>query len=244
MTIYYLYSSGHLLKVSGVGIVVPRLSSLKGLGSTNAPTTTDVRRQQGIEIDAPSGAEEGSPSVSVTGLSTSRTEPITTAPTPTTTAPPSTSSPTLHVGRTKHGSDEQERRLTLAERVELPQDGSDIYISVLTTPGYHDSRLSRQYITWMQTVHPKQVSALPTDECCQGADPVNYLMDGMGGGHGANDFHPTPPPHTHTPGGLHISHTSMPPEPSCGCGHIIGSYWVLLLSSIAVIWIVRLCAMY
>ena len=56
---------------------------------------------------------------------------------------------------------EQEERLALAERVYLPHNGSDIFMSVLTTHKYHDKRLSRLFVTWMQTVDPKQVSQLP-----------------------------------------------------------------------------------
>ena len=53
---------------------------------------------------------------------------------------------------------DQEERLALAERVSLPQNGSDIFMSVLATHKYHDKRLSRLFVTWMQTVDPKQVS--------------------------------------------------------------------------------------
>ena len=53
---------------------------------------------------------------------------------------------------------DQKKRLSLAEPVNIQQNGSDIFISVLTTHKYHDSRLSRLFITWMQTVEPKQVS--------------------------------------------------------------------------------------
>lgn len=118
VTTYYLYSRGHLQKVSDVKIpLAMRFSSLRGL--TDTPTTNVPQAGQQL------------------------------------TSAPTTAQPTP--GRTKIGSQEQEQRLAMAERVELADDGSNIYISVLTTPGYHDSRLSRQYITWMQTVHPKQV---------------------------------------------------------------------------------------
>eukprot|EP00731_Ephydatia_muelleri_P007288 Em0003g1536a len=103
-----------------------RFSSLRGL--TDTPTT-----------NVPVLADNPSTNVPQAG------QQLTSAPT--------TAQPTP--GRTKIGSQEQEQRLAMAERVELADDGSNI--SVLTTPGYHDSRLSRQYITWMQTVHPKQV---------------------------------------------------------------------------------------
>ena len=129
VTTYYLYSRGHLQKVSDVKIpLAMRFSSLRGL--TDTPTT-----------NVPVLADNPSTNVPQAG------QQLTSAPT--------TAQPTP--GRTKIGSQEQEQRLAMAERVELADDGSNIYISVLTTPGYHDSRLSRQYITWMQTVHPKQV---------------------------------------------------------------------------------------
>ena len=35
---------------------------------------------------------------------------------------------------------------------------SDVYISVLTAPVYHNSRFAVQYLTWLQTVDPKNVS--------------------------------------------------------------------------------------
>lgn len=53
---------------------------------------------------------------------------------------------------------DQHKLLSLAELDNLPQNKSDIYISVLTTHKYHQSRLSRQFVTWMQTVDSKQVS--------------------------------------------------------------------------------------
>ena len=48
-------------------------------------------------------------------------------------------------------------RLALAKEVYLPQNGSDVFISVLTAPKFHDARLSRLFVSWMQTVEPKQV---------------------------------------------------------------------------------------
>ena len=44
------------------------------------------------------------------------------------------------------------------ERIPPPDNGSDIYISVLTAPVYHESRFALQYVTWLQTVDPKNVS--------------------------------------------------------------------------------------
>ena len=155
VAIYYLYSRGHLQEVSNVSVPSLRLAPLRGLVSIT-PTATDVART--LEADVVSQPGETNPAVTPVELPVSSSSvPTTAAPTTAapTTAAPTTAAPTP--GRTKHGSEEQERRLGLAEKVDLPQDGSDIYISVLTTPGYHDSRLSRQYITWMQTVHPKQV---------------------------------------------------------------------------------------
>lgn len=150
VAIYYLYSRGHLQEVSNVSVPSLRLAPLRGLVSIT-PTATDVARS--LEADVVSRPGEANPAVTPVELPVSSSSvPTTAAPT---TAAPTTAAPTP--GRTKHGSEEQELRLGLAEKVDLPQDGSDIYISVLTTPGYHDSRLSRQYITWMQTVHPKQV---------------------------------------------------------------------------------------
>ena len=51
-----------------------------------------------------------------------------------------------------------QERLALAERVYLPQDGSDVFISVLTASKYHEARLSRLFVSWMQTVEPIHVS--------------------------------------------------------------------------------------
>lgn len=44
------------------------------------------------------------------------------------------------------------------ERLPAPVNSSDIYISVLTAPVYHNSRFALQYLTWLQTVDPKNVS--------------------------------------------------------------------------------------
>ena len=43
------------------------------------------------------------------------------------------------------------------ERIPPPAHSSDIYISLLTAPKFHDTRISLQYLTWLQTVDPKQV---------------------------------------------------------------------------------------
>ena len=43
------------------------------------------------------------------------------------------------------------------ERLPPPAHSSDIYISLLTAPRFHDTRVSLQYLTWLQTVDPKQV---------------------------------------------------------------------------------------
>ena len=44
------------------------------------------------------------------------------------------------------------------ERLPAPAHSSDIYYSLLTAPVYHNLRFSLQYLTWLQTVDPKQVS--------------------------------------------------------------------------------------
>lgn len=46
------------------------------------------------------------------------------------------------------------------ERLPPPAHSSDIYYSLLTAPVYHNLRFSLQYLTWLQTVDPKQVSLL------------------------------------------------------------------------------------
>ena len=43
------------------------------------------------------------------------------------------------------------------ERLPPPAHSSDVYISLLTAPKFHDTRISLQYLTWLQTVDPKQV---------------------------------------------------------------------------------------
>ena len=43
------------------------------------------------------------------------------------------------------------------ERIPPPAHSSDIYISLLTAPKFHDTRISLQYLTWLQAVDPKQV---------------------------------------------------------------------------------------
>lgn len=48
--------------------------------------------------------------------------------------------------------------MALAERVSVPQNGSYVFISVLTATKFHDARLSRMFVSWMQTVEPKQVA--------------------------------------------------------------------------------------
>ena len=52
---------------------------------------------------------------------------------------------------------DQHKLLSLAERVTIPQSTSDIYFSVLTTSKYHQTRLGRQFVTWIQTVDAKQI---------------------------------------------------------------------------------------
>ena len=53
---------------------------------------------------------------------------------------------------------DQGKILSLAEKVTIPQSMSGIYVSVLTTHKYHQPRLARQFVTWMQTMDAKQVS--------------------------------------------------------------------------------------
>ena len=48
--------------------------------------------------------------------------------------------------------------LVKPERLPPPANSSDIYISVLTAPVYHDKRFAVQYLTWLQTVDLKNVS--------------------------------------------------------------------------------------
>ena len=48
------------------------------------------------------------------------------------------------------------------ERLPPPAHSSDIYYSLLTAPVYHNLRFSLQYLTWLQTVDPKQVSLIET----------------------------------------------------------------------------------
>ena len=49
---------------------------------------------------------------------------------------------------------------TTPERLPPPANSSDIYISVLTAPVYHDKRFAVQYLTWLQTVDVKNVSCM------------------------------------------------------------------------------------
>ena len=51
------------------------------------------------------------------------------------------------------------------ERLPPPANSSDIYISVLTAPIYHDKRFALQYLTWMQTVDLKNVSSIRIFVC-------------------------------------------------------------------------------
>lgn len=44
------------------------------------------------------------------------------------------------------------------ERLPPPDQSSDIYISLLTAPKFHNMRFSLQYLTWLQTIDPKQVT--------------------------------------------------------------------------------------
>lgn len=44
------------------------------------------------------------------------------------------------------------------ERLPPPANSSAIYISLLTAPKFHDVRFSLQYLTWLQTVDPEQVT--------------------------------------------------------------------------------------
>ena len=44
------------------------------------------------------------------------------------------------------------------ERLPPPAHSSDIYFSLLTAPKFHNLRFSLQYLTWLQTVDPKQVT--------------------------------------------------------------------------------------
>ena len=43
------------------------------------------------------------------------------------------------------------------ERLPPPAHSSGIYISLLTAPKFHDTRVSLLYLTWLQTIDPKQV---------------------------------------------------------------------------------------
>ena len=43
------------------------------------------------------------------------------------------------------------------ERLPTPDNSEDIYFSLLTAPVYHNLRFSLQYLTWLQTINPKQV---------------------------------------------------------------------------------------
>ncbi|KAL5503085.1 hypothetical protein EMCRGX_G009985 [Ephydatia muelleri] len=52
---------------------------------------------------------------------------------------------------------DQGKILSLAEKVTIPQSMSGIYVSVLTTHKYHQPRLARQFVTWMQTMDAKQI---------------------------------------------------------------------------------------
>ena len=48
------------------------------------------------------------------------------------------------------------------ERLPPPAHSSDIYFSLLTASKFHNLRFSYQYLTWLQTVDPKQVTIKPT----------------------------------------------------------------------------------
>lgn len=47
------------------------------------------------------------------------------------------------------------------ERVFLPEDHSDVFVSVRTTVPFHKSRLMLLLYTWLQTIDPKQVHCYP-----------------------------------------------------------------------------------
>ena len=82
------------------------------------------------------------------------TVPLTTTPPATTHSPPKTPpNPVKDLPSMKRGSVE-----IRPERLPPPADSSDIYYSLLTAPLYHNLRFSLQYLTWLQTVDPKQVS--------------------------------------------------------------------------------------
>lgn len=71
--------------------------------------------------------------------------------------PPPTRNPVKDLPSLKRGSVE-----IRPERLPPPAHSSDIYYSLLTAPVYHNLRFSLQYLTWLQTVDPKQVSLLNT----------------------------------------------------------------------------------
>ena len=47
------------------------------------------------------------------------------------------------------------------ERIFLPEDRSDVFVSVRTTVPFHKSRLMILLYTWLQTIDPKQVHCYP-----------------------------------------------------------------------------------
>jgi hypothetical protein len=91
------------------------------------------------------------PTIATTPVLTTTTVPSTTTP-PATTLPP-TPNPAKDLPSMKRGS-----VVIRPERLPPPAIGSDIYYSLLTAPLYHNLRFSLQYLTWLQTVDPKQVS--------------------------------------------------------------------------------------
>ena len=124
---------------------------------TGLPLRTDSSDNTQAAMGNPDHREKPTkvktPALTITTTTTTASPaPTTTVPTPpaTTHSPPN---PAKDLPSMKRGSVE-----IRPERLPPPADSSDIYYSLLTAPLYHNLRFSLQYLTWLQTVDPKQVS--------------------------------------------------------------------------------------
>ena len=118
---------------------------------TGFPLRTDDSDNNRAAMGNPDRREKPIKKVITPALTTTTTVPS--PPATTHSSPRTPPNPAKDLPSMKRGSVE-----IRPERLPPPAHSSDIYYSLLTAPLYHNLRFSLQYLTWLQTVDPKQVS--------------------------------------------------------------------------------------
>lgn len=96
-------------------------------------------------------SNEGNPSNRRESSKARTSQALTTTSSPLTTPPP-TPNPAKDLPSMRRGS-----VVFTPERLPPPANSADIYYSLLTAPAFHNLRFSLQYLTWLQTLDPRQV---------------------------------------------------------------------------------------